>query len=220
MTVLIVADATAPRLVAADPAPGAVIVPSVIREVSAAFNEPIASPVTAATFTLAGGGGDGRLGTADDITITGAVTYDSAEKAVKFTASEPLPAGVYLPQPECELVLNDTTIEYQSAGTLDLAAGVLRGTGSINTGGGPSKVINRGVLRPGNPTGKLTIRGGFEQTPSGELVITLAAAGFSQLVVDQGAGHTRWHPAGGACCGFFAECWANIRYRHVPRAHR
>jgi hypothetical protein len=96
-------------------------------------------------------------------------------------------SGAYLPQPGCELVLNNTDFQHHYAGTLDLAAGTLRGTGNIGVVDGTTdpKVINRAVLRPGNPTGDLSIRatGGFEQTATGELVITLASTGTSRLVL-------------------------------------
>jgi hypothetical protein len=99
--------------------------------------------------------------------------------------------GSYQPQPGCELVLNNTTFDHAAAGTLDLAAGTVRGTGSIlalSTATRP-KVINRGVIRPGNPIGNLIIRAtdGFEQTATGELVITLSPAGAGSLRLDSTA---------------------------------
>lgn len=95
--------------------------------------------------------------------------------------------GVYRPQPGGELVLNATQIQNQNGGALDLAAGTLRGTGTIrcnSTADGP-QVINRAVLQPGNPLGSLTIRsaGAFEQTATGELVATLAPSDSSRLVL-------------------------------------
>jgi len=95
-------------------------------------------------------------------------------------------SGAYLPQPGAELVLNGTQLEHGEAGTLDLAAGIVRGTGRIRVLIEGGKIINRAVLRPGNPTGDLTVRanGGFEQTATGELAVTLAAAGNSRLAVD------------------------------------
>ena len=94
-------------------------------------------------------------------------------------------AGAFLPQPGSELVLNNTDFQHHFAGTLDLAAGTLRGTGAIGAVDATTRprVINRAVLRPGNPTGELTIRAtdGFEQTAAGELVITLTSAGNSSL---------------------------------------
>ncbi len=105
--------------------------------------------------------------------------------------SFPPRSGIYLPQPGADLVLNNTTIEHGSAGTLDLAAGTLRGIGSVvAVGSNPQpKIINRGMLRPGNPTGTLTLRAtaGFEQTATGELVITLGAAGAGNLRLDRTA---------------------------------
>ena len=96
-------------------------------------------------------------------------------------------SGAYLPQPGGALALNNTDIQYHDAGTLDLVAGTLRGTGTIGAvgGAGNSRVINRAILQPGNPTGDLTIRAadGFEQTATGELVITLASTGSSRLVL-------------------------------------
>jgi hypothetical protein len=103
----------------------------------------------------------------------------------------PARRGAYLPQAGAELVLNNTTLNHGTAGTLDLAAGTVRGTGSIQAVGTspPPKVINRAVLRPGNPTGTLVIRAtdGFEQTATGELVVSLAGGGNSLLRLDRTA---------------------------------
>lgn len=100
-------------------------------------------------------------------------------------------SGAYLPQPGAELILNDTTLDHSSAGTLDLAAGVLRGVGSIQAvGASPApRVINRAVLRPGNPTGTLVIRatGGFEQAATGELIIGIGTGGNGLLRLDRTA---------------------------------
>ncbi|MEN9676398.1 MAG: hypothetical protein RIS76_2294 [Verrucomicrobiota bacterium] len=97
-------------------------------------------------------------------------------------------AGAYLPQPGCELVLNNTDLQHHTAGTLDLAAGTLRGTGTIGAVDAATRprVINRAILRPGNPTGELTIRatGGFEQTATGELAVTLASNDSSRLTLN------------------------------------
>ncbi|MFM7101046.1 MAG: hypothetical protein ACKO3N_07730, partial [Verrucomicrobiota bacterium] len=99
-------------------------------------------------------------------------------------------AGAYRPLPGAELVLQDTSVQYSQAGTLDLAAGTVTGTGSLVALGfdPPARVINRGVLRPGHPAGVLTITAadGFEQTPSGDLVARIGPAGASLLRVDRG----------------------------------
>ncbi|MCC6233809.1 MAG: hypothetical protein IT580_14255, partial [Verrucomicrobiales bacterium] len=96
--------------------------------------------------------------------------------------------GAFLPQSGSELELNNTTLDYSAAGTLDLAAGTLRGIGTVRAvGTSPRpKIINRGVLRPGNPIGTLTFNAtdGFEQTATGELVIAIGAAGASNLRCD------------------------------------
>ncbi len=119
----------------------------------------------------------------------GRMSLSSANVSIDASkAFSPPRNGSYLPQPGCELVLNNTTFDHAAAGTLDLAAGTVRGTGSIlalSTATRP-KVINRGVLRPGNPTGSLIIRAteGFEQTATGELVITLSSAGSGVLRLD------------------------------------
>jgi hypothetical protein len=106
-------------------------------------------------------------------------------------AFRPPRSGAYLPQPGAELVLNNTTLDHSTAGTLDLAAGILRGVGSIQAvaAGSAPKVINRAVIRPGNPRGTLVIRasGGFEQTASGELVVSIGQGGNSLLRLDRTA---------------------------------
>lgn len=118
-----------------------------------------------------------------------------ARTTVEFDANpsfSPNRRGAYLPQPGGELVLNNTELRHNSAGTLDLRVGTVRGVGNIQAvgAGDPApKVINRGVIRPGNPVGNLVIRatGGFEQTDSGELVFTLSATGNSYLRLDRTA---------------------------------
>ncbi|MBL9136647.1 MAG: hypothetical protein JNK85_12295 [Verrucomicrobiales bacterium] len=106
-------------------------------------------------------------------------------------AFTPARSGAYLPQAGGELVLNNTTLSHGTAGTLDLVAGTVRGTGSIQAvGTSPRpKVINRAVLRPGNPSGTLVIRAtdGFEQTATGELVVSLGGGGTSLLRLDRTA---------------------------------
>jgi hypothetical protein len=94
--------------------------------------------------------------------------------------------GAYLPQPGSEFVLNDTPFRQAYVGELDLAAGTLRGTGSIEPGFAAGdvlrKVTNRGILRVGNPTGEIFIRAqNFEQTSTGETIFTLSATGSSRL---------------------------------------
>jgi hypothetical protein len=104
------------------------------------------------------------------------VTFDGTESSRRF--------GKYLPQPGGELALNNTTLDHTSAGTLDLTAGLLRGTGAIwTTGINGGKIINRARLQAGNPTGVLQLNAetGFEQTATGELIVTLANVGGSQL---------------------------------------
>jgi hypothetical protein len=87
------------------------------------------------------------------------------------------------------LVLNNTSLDHSGAGTLDLSAGVLRGTGNIQAVSAETrpKVINRGVLHPGNPAGNLVMQatGGFEQTSTGELVFTVGAAGAGALRLER-----------------------------------
>lgn len=70
---------------------------------------------------------------------------------------------------------------------LDLAAGTFARTGTIqlvNASGTP-KVINRAVLRVGNPTGTLVMISvdGVEFTDTSTLVMTLAADSASRLEV-------------------------------------
>ncbi len=99
--------------------------------------------------------------------------------------------GSYNPLSGAELVLNGTDLQNQNTGTLDLKVGTVRGTGSITVTSdtGASKVINRAVLQPGNPTGTLSIRaiGGFEQAATGELTVSINASGNSLLGVDSGS---------------------------------
>lgn len=97
----------------------------------------------------------------------------------------PQRSGAYLPGPGAEVVLDGTIFQHDFAGTLDLVAGVIRGTGIVTALDATTapKIINRSSLQPGAPTGVLTVRatGGFEQTAAGELVVTLANEGYSQL---------------------------------------
>jgi hypothetical protein len=99
--------------------------------------------------------------------------------------------GEYRPGPGAELLLEGTTLDHGWGGTLDLAAGVLAGTGSVTVMNSqmepPPRILNRAVLRVGNPTGTLTLRatGGFEQTAEGEMVVALGAAESSRLTLNQ-----------------------------------
>lgn len=99
--------------------------------------------------------------------------------------------GAYRPRPGADLLLDGTTLDHGLAGTLDLSAGVFGGTGSVqvvnNTLSPAPAILNRAVLRVGNPTGTLTLRatGGFEQTASGEMQFTLGPAGTSRLTLNQ-----------------------------------
>ena len=50
------------------------------------------------------------------------------------------------------------------------------------------KVVNRGVIRVGNPTGEIYVQArNFEQTSTGELICTLSAAGAGRLRLREGA---------------------------------
>ncbi len=95
--------------------------------------------------------------------------------------------GAYLHGPAAELVLNNTDFQHDQAGSIEFSGGLVRGTGTIRAVDGTTrpKVTNRAVLRPGNPVGALTIRatGGFEQTSTGELAVTLASADHSRLTL-------------------------------------
>lgn len=100
--------------------------------------------------------------------------------------------GEFLPQPGSELVLNGTAFLQAYIGELDLTAGTLRGTGSIEPGVAAGdvvrKVTNRSILRVGNPTGTIFVRAqNFEQTSTGEIVVTLADTGASLLRLREGA---------------------------------
>lgn len=109
--------------------------------------------------------------------LKGPLTFDGRINNGGFGSYRPLPGG--------ELVLQGTEIQYQNAGALDLAEGVLRGTGTIRcaSNGDIPQVINRATLQPGNPGGALTLvsAGVFEQTATGELVVTLAPSDSSRL---------------------------------------
>ncbi|MBL9135599.1 MAG: Ig-like domain-containing protein [Verrucomicrobiales bacterium] len=100
--------------------------------------------------------------------------------------------GAFIPLPGSEFVLNGTAFRQAYKGTLDLAAGTLRGTGSIEPGVAAgdvvSKVTNRSVIRVGNPTGELFVRAqNFEQTSTGETIVTLSATGNSLLRLRESA---------------------------------
>lgn len=116
-------------------------------------------------------------------------------QTVSFDARDGfIPIGdAYRPGPGAELLLQDTTLDHSHAGTLDLAAGVLAGTGSISVMNSqiepPPRLVNRAVLRVGHPTGTLTLRatGGFEQTAEGEMEFTLGPGASSRLTLNQTA---------------------------------
>ncbi len=95
LTVLIVEDATPPAITGIDPAPGAVVPPSIVTDVTVAFNEAIVTPVSASTLTLRSNGTDGVFDTADDQTFTGDAQWIPAEKTIRFRNTEPLLSGRY-----------------------------------------------------------------------------------------------------------------------------
>ncbi|MCC6233065.1 MAG: hypothetical protein IT580_10505 [Verrucomicrobiales bacterium] len=100
--------------------------------------------------------------------------------------------GAFIPLPGSELVLNGTAFRQAYKGELDLAAGTLSGTGSIEPGVAAGdvlrKVTNRGILRVGNPTGEIFVRAqNFEQTSTGETIVTLSATGNSLLRLRESA---------------------------------
>ncbi|MBL9139847.1 MAG: Ig-like domain-containing protein [Verrucomicrobiales bacterium] len=109
---------------------------------------------------------------------------------VTFDARNNL-AGAYRPAIGGELNLAGTRLDYGTAGDLDLAAGTVSGTGAIFTVSqtGSSKVINRGTLQVGSPTGTLSINasGGVELTATSRVVATLGADGASRLESRSGA---------------------------------
>jgi hypothetical protein len=59
------------------------------------FDEPVASPVTAATLTLRGPGPDGMLDSADDLEVTGEVRWIAADNAIQLLLPEPMRGDRY-----------------------------------------------------------------------------------------------------------------------------
>ncbi|MBX3744395.1 MAG: Ig-like domain-containing protein [Verrucomicrobiae bacterium] len=118
--------------------------------------------------------------------ITQTVSFDARDGFIPL-------GDAYRPAPGSELLLQNTTLDHNHAGTLDLAAGVLAGTGSVTAVNSliepPPRILNRALLRVGHPTGTLTLRatGGFEQTAEGEMEFTLGPGDNSRLTLNQTA---------------------------------
>lgn len=94
ITVNLVADATAPRVVKFQPLSGSFT--GTLRDVAATFSEPIdQSTLTTASFTLTGAGPDGLFGTADDTTPVGTLSYREAKNTAFLSFAANLPPSVY-----------------------------------------------------------------------------------------------------------------------------
>lgn len=102
--------------------------------------------------------------------------------------------GRFEPQPGSELVLNDTTFIHSDAGSLDLAGGTVSGRGTLRTLGttanAPHTITNRGVIRVA-PDSDLTLdtTGGFRQTATGEIHLTLSSFSLSRLILGSLGSH-------------------------------
>lgn len=95
LTVQLVADATAPRVVGQSPERGQIV--GAIEMVGAFFNEPVdLGSLTADTFTLESAGPDGLFGTADDSTVpSSTIDYRPAVKAAFLKVRAPLAPGFH-----------------------------------------------------------------------------------------------------------------------------
>jgi hypothetical protein len=93
-TVLLVPDATPPRVTRRYPAPGAIV--GSTDTVAAYFSEPLATPVDPAALTLNFAGPDGVLGTGDDQPVAGgSLNYRSSLNALFLTFPESFAPGLY-----------------------------------------------------------------------------------------------------------------------------
>lgn len=105
----------------------------------------------------------------------GTVTLDGRNNA----------AGAYRPQTGAELTLEGTRLDIGTAGVLDLADGTVSGIGLIqgSDSARPPKLLNRAVLRVGNPTGVLSVSlsAGVELTSTSVLIMTLDRSASSRL---------------------------------------
>lgn len=95
LTVMLVADATPPRVVRFIPPNGALT--GSLRTLAAVFSEPInPATLTAETFNLVGAGPDGVFNTADDIVPAGgALTYRESSNSAFLAFAADLPPGLY-----------------------------------------------------------------------------------------------------------------------------
>ena len=95
-TITLVKDATAPKVRALYPGNNAIF--KTLNSLYASFNEPMdPASIKAASFTLTEAGRDKKLGTADDVTVTGGtLTYrDATTTAFMDFAGSGLPPGLY-----------------------------------------------------------------------------------------------------------------------------
>ncbi|MBL9126706.1 MAG: Ig-like domain-containing protein, partial [Verrucomicrobiales bacterium] len=95
VVVPLVDDATPPLPAVVEPRPASKIVPGALNEVFVTFTEAVASPVTSDTLVLVWSGPDLKLGTADDATMTGVVSYDAITRTIALTTSNRMAAGKY-----------------------------------------------------------------------------------------------------------------------------
>ncbi|MBL9138056.1 MAG: Ig-like domain-containing protein [Verrucomicrobiales bacterium] len=112
-----------------------------------------------------------------------------AQAPIEFDGRKSLTSesqGRLEPQIGSELVLNSTTLTYNEAGPMTLAAGVLRGDGILRTIGTSNNVgyavVNGGEIRLDGTSGiTINAAGGFQQTTTGFLTILLSPNGNPAL---------------------------------------
>lgn len=94
LSIHLVKDATPPRVRRTVPFNGALV--GAVSSVTAYFTEPIQSgTVSPANVRVVSGGLDARVGTADDVAVTGTLEYREELKSVLFVPSEKLGPGNY-----------------------------------------------------------------------------------------------------------------------------
>lgn len=98
--------------------------------------------------------------------------------------------GVFTQTATGILTLQDTEVNHDRGGTLDLGNGTVRGVGTFrveNTTVRP-RVISRGILQPGTPMGAIAIRAtdGLELAATSELRVVVTPSGSGRLQVSGG----------------------------------
>ncbi len=94
--ITLIPDATPPQVVATSPSAGSSYQPETVAIVSATFSEPIDTTwLDGNTFSLSSAGPDGLPGTADDVAIAGAVTYEEEARTALLTLPSTLGVDTY-----------------------------------------------------------------------------------------------------------------------------